>query len=196
MSVHEYLSSDELDVAALERYLDGLDDGGRVRAVRGLSPREQARLFEAAAGGRPIRLGDMVPPDAAPLTQVIHYGRNSLPVFRVFEKRFCRPAEGDRELWGYNEHAVRWATGPGYFVARDHGDGEVLIDYLEVPPAKPESWPRIRPNSSGPARFVYGGMQDVLRGVTRHVSVGRATRGGKPMDNWFVLCRGASGNIA
>jgi hypothetical protein len=35
-------------------------------------------------------------------------------------------------------------------------------------------------------------MRDFLRGVSRHVSIGRATRGGKPLDNWFVLCRNES----
>jgi hypothetical protein len=32
-------------------------------------------------------------------------------------------------------------------------------------------------------------MIDVMRGVSTHVSIGRARRGGKMSDNWFVLCR-------
>ena len=65
----------------------------------------------------------------------------------------------------------------------------MLIDYLEVPPAKPDAWPAIRPNSAAGSRFVYFQTQDILRGVSRHVSVGRDTKGGKPLDQWFVLCR-------
>jgi hypothetical protein len=166
-----------------------MDGPERVRAVRELGKPEQARLFDAAAGVRPVGLADLVPEGTAPLVEVVHAGRNSLPAFRIFEKRFCRPPEGAGELWGYNEHGARWMTGPGYFVARPHGEGEVLVDYLRVPPAKPDDWPGIEPNSALRGRFVYGGMQDVLRGVSRHVSVGRATRRGKPLDNWFVCCR-------
>jgi len=190
--IHDHVSASGVDIVALARYLDGLDDATRIREVRELSRGEQARLFEAALGARPVTLADFVPAGTAPLAQVIHYGRNSLPLFRIFEKRFCRPAEteSDGVLWGYNEHSVRWMTGPGYFVAKAHAPGEVLVDYLEVPPGKPDAWPPVKPNSSGRGRFVYGGTQDVVRGVSRHVSIGRATRRGKPMDNWFVLCRG------
>jgi hypothetical protein len=189
MSIHDHLTGDRLDVSALAAYLDSLDQATRVRVVRTLTGREQARLFDAAAGVRPIVLEDLVPPGVPALTQVIHYGRNYLPLFHDFEKRFCRPADSPGELWGYNEHGLRWLTGPGYFLARPYGEGEVLIDYLEVPPAKPEAWPAIRPNSAGASRFVYFQTQDILRGISRHVSVGRDTKRGRPLDRWFVLCR-------
>ena len=68
-------------------------------------------------------------------------------------------------------------------------EGEVLVDYLRVPPKRPEHWPEILPNSARLSKVVYNGMQDVLRGVSRHVAIGRATKGGKPMSSWFVLCR-------
>ena len=32
-------------------------------------------------------------------------------------------------------------------------------------------------------------MIDYLRKVSDHVSIGRAVKGGKAMDNWFLLCR-------
>ena len=71
--------------------------------------------------------------------------------------------------------------------------GEVLIDYCEVPsdkPAgKPDGWPDVRPNSAGLSRFIYNRTKDTMRGVSSHVSIGRAARDGKVMDNWFVLCR-------
>src|SRR3954452_3131128 len=186
-SIHELLAGGT-DVGALGAYLDDLAPGERVRRVRGLAKGDQARLFDMAQGARPIGLDDLAPPGRGPLGEVVHAGRNSLPVFRIFEKRFCRAPEDD-VLWGYNEHAARWMTGPGYFVARAGEPGEVLIDYGQVPPAKPAAWPAIRPNSAVRGRFVYGGMRDVLRGVSGHVAAGRAFKGGKPMDNWFVLCR-------
>ena len=179
-------------MAATARYLDELDGTARIRQVRGLSRREQARLFDAAEGARPVSLVDLVPADVPPLAEVIHHGRNSLPVFRTFEKRLCRPPGDASVLWGYNEHGLRWVTGPGYFVARDPGNGEVLLDYLEVPPDRPEGWPAVKPNSAGPSRFVYHRLQDVVRGVSRSVFVGRAAREGRPIDNWFVLCRGGT----
>jgi hypothetical protein len=68
--------------------------------------------------------------------------------------------------------------------------GEVVFDYARLPPAKPDTWPAIRSNDAMRGRFVYGGgMHDVVRGVSDHVSIGRAFRRGKPLANWFVLCR-------
>ncbi len=80
--------------------------------------------------------------------------------------------------------------GPGYFVAYPYeNEGEVLVDYLRVPPKRPAEWPEILPNSSRLSTFVYNGTQDVLRGVSKHVTIGRAFKGGKPLSAWFVLCR-------
>jgi hypothetical protein len=36
---------------------------------------------------------------------------------------------------------------------------------------------------------VYGGMIDIVRYVSKHVSIGRAKRGGKLADMYFTLCR-------
>lgn len=190
MSVHDFLRDDGVDLEGLARCLDGLPSARRVAEARELSAAEQARLFEAASGFRRVTLDDFVPPGVPPLRPVIHFGRNSLPVFRLFEKRFCRPDEAKNELWGYNEQPWKALTGPGYFVARRASDLEVVIDYGAVPPRKPENWPAILPNSARLSRFVYYRTRDLMRGVSRHVSIGRATREGKPMDNWFVLCRG------
>ena len=187
-SIHELVAG-ETDLTPLAAYLDGLDPSERVRQVRRLAKPEQARLFDMAGGVRPIGLDDVVPADRAPLEEVIHPGRNSLPAFRIFEKRFCRTPDGGDVLWGYNEHTARWMTGPGYFVARSGDPGEVVVDYTEVPSNKPSSWPAIRPNDTMRGRFVYGGMHDVLRGVSAGVAVGRAFRKDGPRDNWFVLCR-------
>ena len=45
------------------------------------------------------------------------------------------------------------------------------------------------PTRSVSAKYIIGGTKDTMRGVSEHVSIGRASRAGKSMDNWFVLCR-------
>ena len=189
MSIHFYFRGTDVDVPALAGYLDGLDGAERVAQARALSAAEQKRLFDAAAGFRRVTLDDFVPRGSKPLQPVIHYGRNSLPLFKTFEKRFCRPDAGGGELWGYNEQAFKTFTGPGYFVAKQASDEEVVIDYCDVPPRKPAEWPPILPNSARLSRFIYFRTRDFMRGISQHVTIGRATREGKPMDNWFVLCR-------
>lgn len=189
MSIHDHFRAPEIDLPALSAYLDGLDGRLRIAESRSLSRLEQARLFEAARGFSRLTLEHFVPSGAPPLEPVVHHGRNSLPVFRYFEKRFCRPDDRGDALWGYNEQVWKALTGPGYFVARAANDLEVLIDYGEIPPRKPAAWPPILPNSARLSRFIYQGTRDLVRGVSAHVSIGRASRSGRPMDNWFVLCR-------
>lgn len=149
------------------------------------------KLYEAADGFRPLGLDHFVPSDKGPLTEVIHHGKNSLPTFNHFQKRFCRPSDSAKEeLWGYNQQNLIWAIGPGYFaVHKAKKDGEIDIDYTMLPPEKPTPWPGIVPNHVKLGRFVYEGMVDVMRGISTHVSIGRASKGGKWMDAWFVLCR-------
>ena len=89
---------------------------------------------------------------------------------------------------GYNHQSMAWATGPGYFMARQEGD-EVAIDYTRLPDEKPPSWPPIIGNDKKLSRFVYYGMVDYLRRVSDHVTIGRAVRHGKVEDNWFLLVR-------
>lgn len=184
----------KLDLDGLRTTLDTAGHADRVRALRALRPRELAQLFEASKDGGTVTLDHFVPPGTDALKEVIHHGGNTLPLFSQFQKRFCRPdgAEAEAEkpvLWGYNEGSTRPFVGPGYFVARDADDGEVVIDYGAVPPRHPEGWPEILPNKAKLGRFVWVGMTDYLRKVSEHVSIGRAFRGGKPMDQWFVLCR-------
>ncbi len=124
---------------------------------------------------------------------MIHDGRNTLPVapaLRRFQKRFCRPGDGTAQrLFGYNEGPTRRFIGPGYFVAVPDGGG-VVIDYFQVPdgPVVP-GWPRVRPNSYGLQRFVFHQTRDLLRRVSRHVSIGAAYKRDRPLDHYFVLCR-------
>lgn len=191
--LHDLLSAPTIDMNAVQSYLDGLDNETRLAEVTSLGRKEQARLFDAAEGFRPVTLEHFVPSGEAPMREVVHHGRNSLPAFKRFAKVFCRPdAPANGEVWGYNRNPsfIETTVGPGYFVAHPHDkDGEVLIDYLRTPPRKPDAWPEILPNSARLSRFVYYGTQDVMRGVSEHVSIGRATKRGKDMSAWFVLCR-------
>lgn len=183
-----------IDRAAISAFLDALSHAERVAATRALGRGEQRRLYDAFDGFRPVELVDLVPASVANMAQVRHYGRNTLPAFTLFEKRFCRPRGADPKkpeaLYGYNFQALSPLTGPGYFVARPvPGRPEVDIDYRELPPEHPAAWPAIKSNERGLGRFVYGFMVDTLRGVSQHVTIGSAARGGKPIGSWFVLCR-------
>lgn len=188
------LQGASIEMEGLAAWLDGLSHGERVRAVRAVGRAEQRRLYEAAAGFRPVRLVELVPPDRPALAAVRHYGRNTLPAFTLFEKRFMRPegedAEGPKRLWGYNHQSAAWVTGPGWYVAtEDPARGEVLVDYREVPPHTPPGFPPVRPNERGLSQFVYGHMVDTLRRVSTHVTIGSAARKGRDLGSWFILCR-------
>lgn len=178
----------------ISAYLDGLSSAERVAQTRQLNGADQRRLFDAAAGFRTLRATDMVPASSPAMTGVRHEGRNSLPLFSLFAKVFYRPddaAAAKSVTWGYNDGSpvVLTTVGPGYYVAVNHGEQEVLVDYLQQPPRPFPGSPPIIPNSARLSRFVFYQTQDVLRGVSAHVSIGRATRNGKDMNNWFVLCR-------
>ncbi|MDH3212369.1 MAG: hypothetical protein OEM05_07770 [Myxococcales bacterium] len=180
--------------ADVARFLDALDTAGRVEAIRALGRSEQRRLYDAVDGFLPVRLHELVPPGVADFVAVRHYGKNTLPLFSHFEKRFCRPRGADPqqpgELYGFNFQSMSPLTGPGYYVARESPDRpEVWVDYTRVPPEHPEGWPELRVNERGLGRFVYGFMIDTLRRASEHVTIGSAARRGKDLGSWFILCR-------
>lgn len=189
----DLVTADVIDTDALEDALNEATHEQRVQAIREFSPKIQKRLFEAAEG-RKVGIEQIVPTEKGSLEEVIHEGQNTLPMFRKFQKRFCRPSrdqrQSDREvLWGYNHQTMASFTGPGYFVAYEEDDsGEVWIDYRELPTERPDQWPSIISNKARLGRFVYHGMVDRLRRVSEHCTIGRAYKG-KPMDAWFVLVR-------
>jgi hypothetical protein len=179
------------DIAAL---LDGFTPEERVAAIRAAGRPQQRRLYRAVAGHGSVRLVDLVPPARRPFETVRHFGRNTLPAFTRFEKRFCRPAGQDAaapsELWGYNFQTVSPLTGPGYYVAyEDPEHGEVLIDYTKLPPQAPPGWPAVRSNERGLSRLIYAFMVDRLRRVSEHVTIGSAIKNGREIGSWFLLCR-------
>ncbi|MBL9038404.1 MAG: hypothetical protein JNG84_07820, partial [Archangium sp.] len=145
---------------------------------------------------RPMSLEALTPAGTPDMTGVPHKGTNSLPLFRRFAKVFYRPdgPAAATERWGYNDNSPLLLTtvGPGYYVAYMLPSGEALVDYLRQPPGTLPGAPPLISNGARLSRFVYYQTQDVLRRVSEHVSIGRASRGGKPMPNWFVLCRNAA----
>ncbi len=193
MSLAALLSYASPDLDAIGTFLDELDHRQRLTETRALGMKQQRRLFDAADQKREIGLEYMVPESLGPMNEVVHHGTNTLPAFREFAKVFVRPDAGpEGELWGYNRNSalLETAVGPGYFVAYPHSaDGELLIDYCRIPPRHPAGWPPILRNDQRLSRFVYNQTQDVLRGVSKHVSIGRATKNGKGMPAYFVLCR-------
>jgi len=182
----------KLDLDRLRAMLDTCGHWSRVNAIRSLNKAQMKTLFEACEEGGALALDFMVP-TSEPLVEVIHHGKNCLPVFSHFQKRFCRPDGDDApdQLWGYNHNGgVQMAvTGPGYYVSTLTEKSEVLVDYAKVPPRKPASWPTIMGPKERAGFLVWDGMTDVLRKVSEHVSIGAAYKNGKPMEQYFVLCR-------
>jgi hypothetical protein len=190
----ELLRGPEPDREAISKLFEEAPPVERVEILRAIDGRGQAKLWESARG-RKVSIQEMVPRDTGPLTPVVFHGKNSLPAFSHFQKCFCRPeaTEAD-ELWGYNYQPTRWLgrlTGPGYFVAYDSDSpvGSVAVDYRRVPTARPETWPEIHDNTYRLSRFIFNGMVDYLRRISEHLLIGRATRGDREMDNYFLLCR-------
>jgi hypothetical protein len=181
-----------LDLPRLGKDLDELGHPARLWAVHQWARTVQATLWEAAKGFRPVTLDDYVPSGTEPLVEVIHHGRNTLPAYNHFQKRFAKPADQSARdtLVGFNYQSLSGLTGPGYYVAHPSSEaGEVDIDYTMLPKERPETWPPIVPNSVRLGRLVYDGMVDVMRGISSHVSIGRARKKTHWLDTWFVLVR-------
>ena len=117
-----------------------------------------------------------VPEDRPNRKFVRHYGKNSLPVFSIFEKRFARPHDDATVAWGFNFSPVMKVVGPGHFVLRAGNErhAEMHVDYYSIPEEQLDGAPALKENTAGIQTLVYGNMIDVLRRVSAHVSVGRA----------------------
>ena len=199
MSLKAMIDDAALPITEIGAYLDGLDHAVRKAEVLILSSRQVKELYHRAAAAEPLTLDFFVPEDVAATTEVIHHGRNSLPAFNFFQKRFARSARSGDRLFGYNEQSMRWATGPGFFVALEsrpewRDRGAVVIDYHQVPGEGddvPAGWPKIVPNSRGLQFLIYHKTRDFMRKVSSHVSVGAAYKGesDKEMGAYFALCR-------
>lgn len=201
MRTAELIADPSTDLATIARHLDGLTPSTRTEEVLALDRDLQRTLYEKAAAGAAIELGHFVG-DAAPCVEVVHDGRNTLPLpgpLRGFQKRFCRADDGSARLFGYNEGPTRRVVGPGYFVAYAtagrpawQARGAVVIDYFQIPdgPVAPD-WPVIVDNAWRLQRLVYHHTRDFMRRVSTHVSIGAAYKEERPLDHYFVLCRRA-----
>jgi len=191
-SFKELLQKTPLDLAEVARHLDGLSHDQRVEEVYAIPGKLQRKLFSAAAAGS---LGvDYFVPESTPSRKFVrHYGKNSLPVFSRFEKRFARPQDGADTAWGFNFSPVMAIVGPGHFILRDGSDRhpEMHVDYYDIPSERIDGAPPLKENTAGIQTLVYGNMVDVLRRVSDHVTIGRAIKKGKETHNYFLLCREA-----
>jgi hypothetical protein len=174
-----------LDFEGLSAYLDQFSFEQAAMACDRLRKKQLSVLFEAAKDKGKRTVTDLVPEDTPPGIQVIHRGRNSLPLFSRFQKRFGR---FDLGHYGYNEQVFRWFSGPGWFRVIEAGN-EIHLDGRDVPPRDFPGWPHTRSNSSGFSYFVFRDSFDVLRAVSSRVTVGRLFRHQRPTNTWFVLVR-------
>jgi hypothetical protein len=182
------------ELAALSDSL-ALDE--RVAQMRALAARCLGALYDRAAG----QAGDadlaFFHPAAAEQKTVEWIGKNSLPAFSHFSKRFTRSAESGR-LTGHNTGSMQWLVGPGYFtaVARPEVRAEFLFDYTQIPSEAPAGWPELKPNEAGLSRLVFHDMHDYFRPVGRHLGIGGAYNSkGKFKGQYFALARGETLSI-
>jgi hypothetical protein len=181
------LARADITQAQLEAHLNALSTEARVAEVTALDGKQQKRLWEVCAGAPAFTLEDLVPSSLGE-TPVHYAGKNSLPMFTKFEKRFARI---DGAVVGYNFQAMSFVTGPGYYTVEvsEKDPKELLFNYTKVPARGAAGWPPVKPNDAGLSRFVYKNLHDYNRRVSRDVLIGFATRLGKPMDSYYVLAR-------
>lgn len=191
-TLRELLASPDASADTIAQQLDEVSHATRVQWLAGLRRPQLQALYRRVRDVAPLALEDMVPASLPPFSPVRHIGHNSLPLFSSFEKRFYR-GDTPGTVFGANFQSTSILTGPGYFSATASASGqEVIIDYRTVPERAPAGWPRIRDNDHGLAATVYGGAVDMLRRVSRHVSIGAATKPSgqeRPIVAYFVLCR-------
>jgi hypothetical protein len=172
----------------IEAFLDGLSPDERLREVLAITGRDVGRLYDAVADAPTCTLEEFMPENTRGIR--IYEGRNSLPLFSRFQKRFARVEGGT--VVGYNHQTMSAFTGPGIFVTKPpSGEGplgkELLFDYTETPPSIPEGFPAFKPNDKGLSRLVYMNMHDYCRRVARGVVVGKAFKLGVDQKAWFTL---------
>src|SRR6476659_6323083 len=107
MNLAELIADPDTSLLDIAAHLDSLDHARRWAEVGRLDRGQQRTLYRKAEGSA-VDLTHFVPV-SAPLTEITHDGRNTLPVppaLRRFQKKFCRPAVTEPgtpvELFGYN----------------------------------------------------------------------------------------------
>jgi len=190
LSIGELVTKPDVSLADVTSHCDGLAHTELTHQTTSLNKAQQIALWDLAEGSQALTLDYLVPEDASELEPFPFWGKNSLPAFKRFQKVFY--FDKSRTICGYNKQSIMRFTGPGYFQVHMNpkAESEIQIDYTMHPTEHPSGWPKIKPNTAIPARFIYGGTKDNLRYVSRDVVIGRACKQGeKPMPNWFILCR-------
>lgn len=202
LSLRDLALDEAASVDAIAAFLDGLTHDTRLSQTRTLGRDAQRQLYRKAAAAKPLGLIDFVPQTVANRTEVIHHGKNTLPLpggLRHFQKRFARPDASETRLFGYNESPFITTVGPGFFVAVAtagrpdwEARGAIVVDYFQIPDGPvPAGWPPVIPNTQGLQKFVYNRTRDFMRRVSTHVTIGAAFKEEKSLDHYFILCRQA-----
>jgi hypothetical protein len=200
VSLRDLIRDSGAAIDAIASFLDGLSPEARLAETRTLDRDAQRELYRKAKSAAPLSLDDFVPKGTAARMEIIHHGKNTLPLpgwGRLFQKRFCRPEAGEGRLFGYNESPFKRLIGPGYFVtvptagnAAWEARGAVVVDYYQVPDGPvADGWPKVVPNTQGLQRYVFHKTRDFMRRVSAHVSIGAAFKKETALDHYFVLCR-------
>lgn len=162
----------------LSEALDAASFDQRLAWMRSLNEREMLRLYDLAEGNA-VHVADLTGADGQ---VVIHDGKNGMPVFNRFQKRFAR-YQGEVVGFNWNEEiagvltpVVKRVVGKGHFTAYDSPEkpGEVWIDYRQVPKARHPDFPAIHTNDTGLPSVVFGNMVDIVRRVSKGVFIGNA----------------------
>jgi hypothetical protein len=167
-------------VGALGAKLDALVPPVRRQQALSLGAAHHKVLFKAAERASMV---DVLAPEGF-LKEKVFEGRNSLPFFSRFQKRFFWTPEG--RLFGYNKQSTSFLTGPGYFEVTDGPDG-LVFDYDSLPPAVPPGAPAPAPNRKGLSSLFYGGLKDEVRKVGKHILIAKAYKDGKDLGVTFLL---------
>lgn len=148
---------------------------------------KQLRALYVLAKGSPVKIAEIADTAAVAIGE----GKNGLPLFSRFQKRFAK--HGD-QIVGYNHNSafVTFFVGPGHFVAYDSPEvpGEVWIDYRSLPAGRHPDFPELATNDRFPGpKLTYGGMVDKVRRVSRHMLIGDAFIGTEKSKGVpFALC--------
>ncbi|MCB9677248.1 MAG: hypothetical protein H6737_19170 [Alphaproteobacteria bacterium] len=190
-------------IGEIAAYLENLPPAQRWAAIDGLNKKDQRTLFLKAEASDPLTLDDFLPPECPVGKATRHAGKNSLPLFRLFEKPMART--GDGTIFGYNHQSMQGLIGPGYFVLREaQGEeiarGAVVVDYHQTPEPQrselPDGWPPVKPNWSGLQYFVYHNTRDYMRRVAPGITIGSAWKtmfgSEKSLNSYFLLMRQGS----
>ena len=177
------------EVGPLATALDAATPAARFAWLRSLGRREVRALWPLAEG-RPTSADDLIRGDGVTIAE----GRNTVPLFPNFQKRFVRMSDGRIAGYNHNGAVATFFGGPGHFIAVDSPDrpGESWVDYRSVHPEHHPEFPPPIPNERGFwPNFIYGNQVDVMRRVSAHVLVGDAFRvkagTWKRRNFWFVL---------